>query len=113
MSSDLVQIAETAARHARDEFQSRSRTLAETGPASEALDDSLIAELPDDVIARMTRDELVRVIRAADLPLPTGYDADRLRLQSQRTLARLAFLARLACRNRVTILGRCYGIDEP
>ena len=79
----------------------------------EALDLHDIAGLSDVTVARMTRDELVRVICAADLPLPTGYDADRLRLQSQSTLARLAFLARLACRNRVTILGRRYGIDEP
>ena len=79
----------------------------------EALDLDAIAGLSNVTVARMTRDELVRVICAADLPLPTGYDADRLRLQNQSTLARLAFLARLACHNRVTIRAWRCGIDEP
>jgi hypothetical protein len=60
----------------------------------------------------MTRDELVRMICAADLPLPSGYGADRLRLQDQGTLQRLAFLARRACRNRIAILGCSTGHDN-
>ena len=92
----------------------RAPALRGDGPGPpEALDVHDIAGLSDVTIARMTRDELVRVICAADLPLPTGYDADRLRLQNQSTLARLAFLARLACRNRVTIRAWRCGINEP
>ena len=79
----------------------------------EALDARTIADLPDSSVVAMTREELVRMICAADLPLPAGYGADRLRLQDQGTLQRLAFLARRACRNRVAILGWRAGSDEP
>ena len=79
----------------------------------EALDLHTIAALSDATVAGMERDELVRLICGAKLPLPPGYDADRLCLQNQSTLARLAFLARLACRNRVTTLACRYGVDEP
>jgi hypothetical protein len=80
--------------------------------APEALDPGTIADLSDSTVAEMTRDELVRLICAADLPLPSGFDAERLRLQDQTTLERLAFLARRACRNRVAILGCRAGNDE-
>ena len=79
----------------------------------DAFDAGAIADLSDSTVVAMTREELVRLVCAADLPLPLGYGADRLRLQDQGTLQRLAFLARRACRNRATILEcGCLG-DEP
>jgi hypothetical protein len=80
---------------------------------SDALDAPTIADLSDSTVVAMARDELVRMICAADLPLPAGYGPDRLGLQDQRTLQRLAFLARRACRNRVAILGCSCGHDQP
>jgi hypothetical protein len=112
MNSQTVRVAEMAAGRASDEFQRRYRSHADRAPAREALDESTIAALSDQTIARMTRHELVRMICAADLPLPSSFDAERLRLQDQTTLERLAFLARRACRNRVAILGCCSGHDN-
>lgn len=114
MSTLLIDIAESAERHAHDEFHSCFREIVDAAAPPEALDDSLIAELPDDAIDRMERDELVRVVDAARLPLPPEFGADRLRLRETGLLRRLAFLARLCCRNRVVIQGgRCAGARSP
>lgn len=113
MNTRLVHIAESAERHARDEFQSSFRDIVDAAAPPEALDDSLIAELPDGAIDRMERDELVRVIEAAGLPLPPGFGAGRLRLRDTGLLRRLAFLARLCCRNRVVIHSGCRAVVRP
>ncbi len=112
MNSQSVRVAEMAAGRASDEFHRRYRSLVDRAPAREALDESAIAALSDQTITRMTREELVRMIGAAELPLPAGFDANRLRLQDQSTLERLAFLARRACRNRAAILGCWTGHDN-
>lgn len=62
----------------------------------ESLDRATIAELSSKEVSRMTRGELERVVRASPPPgrpvRPEYLDHD--------TLRQLAYLARLACRNR-------------
>src|SRR5512140_2758005 len=68
--------------------------------AAEALDDAMIADLSALKISQMTRDEFVRMIRAARLPQLNSATGEHLELYDRRTLERLAFLARRCCRNR-------------
>lgn len=62
----------------------------------EALDQATVAELSSKQISRMTRPELVRIVRAGQLPASGA----RLKFLDHRTLERLAHLARLSCHNR-------------
>lgn len=66
----------------------------------EALDQSDVAELSPVQISRMTRDELVRVIRAAQLPLVRPEIDEQLEFYDRPTLVRLVYLARRCCRNQ-------------
>ena len=67
----------------------------------EALDKWTVAELGAAVINDMTNDELVRMIRVADLPTLLRPDLDQhLPFCDQMVLTRLAFLARRCCCNQ-------------
>lgn len=67
------------------------------GKIDEALDRATIAELSSRQIAQLTHLELGRVVRAAGLPETVVYP-ERL---DRKTLERMVYLARLACRNRL------------
>lgn len=67
---------------------------------SEALDVEEMANLSLRTVETMTRDELIRVIRAARLPQMNIGRFCCLEQQDRETLLRLAFLARRCCRNR-------------
>jgi len=75
------------------------RASCKYGPScepEEALDRVIIAELSSRQLARMTRGELARVVRASP---PPGKLA-RIEYLDDGTLQRLAHLARLSCCNR-------------
>ncbi len=77
-----------------------------TRRAEEALDDAALAALSGKHIARMTRHEMVRVVRAARIP------AARRRLEyfDRPTLERLAHQARLCAQQRIRWMKpRTYG----
>jgi hypothetical protein len=64
----------------------------------EALDKSDVAELSATAINKMTRNELVRMIRVANLPALLRPDLDRhLPFYDHAVLTRLAHLARRCC----------------
>ncbi len=63
-------------------------------------DKEAIAALTRDQIARMTCEELVRVIRAARMALVRPEIDECLDCYDRTTLERLAFLARRCCRNQ-------------
>jgi len=65
----------------------------------EALDKSTIADLSSASISEMDREELIRVIRAAELPLIDARILARLPDLDPATLERLAHLARGCCQN--------------
>lgn len=62
----------------------------------EALDPTTVAELSARQITRMTRHELVRVVRSARTPAAQR----RLEYYDHATLQRLAYQARLCCQRR-------------
>ena len=64
------------------------------------LDWTTIAELCPAQIARMTREELTRIVRASGLPFLLPEIGPCLECCDQRTLERLVYLARRLCRNR-------------
>ena len=66
----------------------------------EALDQSDVAALSPVQISRMTCEELVRIIRAARLPLVRPEIDEHLEFYDRPTLERLVYLARRCCRNR-------------
>jgi hypothetical protein len=67
----------------------------------EALDKDAIAELPGNAIPSMTREELIQLITAADVPvLRDRIVHDGVRSYERTTLVRLAQLGRLCCRNQ-------------
>ena len=70
--------------------------------STESLDKSTIAELSSATIERMTRDELLRVIRASCLPARhfTPESAKHWELLDEPALKRLAYLARRCCQNQ-------------
>lgn len=88
----------------------RSETTVESPPVvssppaiRESLDRPMIAELPGDLIDCMTRDELVRLIRAAELPTLLSPSLQRsLPFYDGETLKRLAHLARRCCQGQLT-----------
>jgi hypothetical protein len=66
------------------------------------LDKSDVASLTANAINRMSRDELVRVIRVSKLPAMLCPAMDQnLPFHDQAVLTRLAFLARQCCRNQL------------
>jgi hypothetical protein len=67
-----------------------------------SLDKIKIAELPVRFIAEMSREELIRVIRTAQLPLLDARTLRRLPFLDRSALERLAHLARRCCRTRRT-----------
>jgi hypothetical protein len=73
-------------------------TLPKSG---EAIDKSSVAELSAALIDSMTRDELIQVIRAAELQTLFRPDLQQcLRFYERETLKRLAYLARQCCHNQ-------------
>jgi hypothetical protein len=73
-----------------DPFQSRE----------EALDWAVIAGLTNQQIGRMTREELVRVIRATHLPYLSQELVEHVQFCDRPTLEKMVYLARRCCRNR-------------
>jgi hypothetical protein len=79
-----------------------------TSPRSEELsrrdqqgfDKPAVAGLTIGIISKMSRDELIRVIDGADLPLIDSRNRQRLRYLDRPSLQRLAQLARRCCRNQ-------------
>lgn len=68
-------------------------------PASDIFDKAAIASLSLAAIADMTKDELIDVIRGAELP-PFAVKNERLRYLNRPELERIAHLARRCCRLR-------------
>lgn len=66
----------------------------------EALDKSDVAGMSPMQISRMTCDELIRVIRASQLPLLRPDTDEQLEFQDRPTLERLVYLSRCCCRNQ-------------
>jgi hypothetical protein len=78
----------------------RSRALSQSPEVEDALDKRQIAELSSMQITRMTRDELIRIVRTARMELLHRDIADHIELYDRATLERLVHLARRCCRNR-------------
>jgi len=74
--------------------------------AVSTLDKTKIAELPVRFISDMSREELIRLIRAAQLPLVDARTLPRLPYLDRAALERLAHLARRCCRSWRSSLGR-------
>ncbi|QDT98749.1 hypothetical protein V144x_42560 [Gimesia aquarii] len=68
----------------------------------EALDQALIANLSNRQIHQMSRDELVRVIWAANLDFLDLGSWHRVSHFERNTLERLAYLARFCCQNQMS-----------
>lgn len=67
----------------------------------EALDKATIADLSAETIDEMTRDELVRVIISADVPVLRHADVQQhLPFFDRDTLTQLAHLAQQCCQNQ-------------
>jgi hypothetical protein len=66
----------------------------------DALDKIAIAEISPIQISQMTCNEMVRVIRAAKMPLLRKDVSEHLELYDRDTLERLVYLARRCCRNQ-------------
>lgn len=64
------------------------------------VDKASVAALSPLEIARMTREELIVAILAAELPVLQSEGEERLRFLDRWTLERLVYLARHCCRNR-------------
>ncbi len=65
-----------------------------------ALDKSDVAAIPYADVAAMTREELIRVVKAADLPMLGPRIRNHLAYQSREVLERLAHSARRSCRSQ-------------
>lgn len=90
----------TVSKQKQSHAPSRNRLFQEA--QTEALDHTLIADLANEQIRQMVREELMRVIHVAN---PSVLNADcrqRLHLFDRVTLERLAFLARYCCQNRIS-----------
>lgn len=92
--------------HLKSETKPADRSVSNT---ADALDDTAIADLSPLHISRMTRGELVRVIKAARLPLLTS--SEHLEFRDRETLERLVHLARRCCHNR-TAASQSRGRDQ-
>lgn len=75
------------------EIQSREFASFEPDKAS-------VAALSPVEIARLTRSELITAICAAELPVLSSRNAERLQYLDRWTLERLVHLARYCCRNQ-------------
>ena len=64
------------------------------------LDQHDVAQLSERVISLMTRDELLEVILASQLPLLNDDRLSHLSYANRSTLERGAYLGRLCCRNQ-------------
>jgi hypothetical protein len=78
----------------------RGSRISSTTATSPSLDNNGIATLPIRFIAGMSRDELIEVIRAAQMPLIDARTLRRLPFMERPALERLAHLARRCCRTR-------------
>jgi hypothetical protein len=65
-----------------------------------SFDKPAVASLAIGTISEMSREELIRVIHGADLPLINNRNRHRLQYLDQASLQRLAQLARRCCRNQ-------------
>jgi hypothetical protein len=63
-------------------------------------DKPAVAGLAIGMISTMSREELIRVIDGADLPLINSRNRQRLKYLDRPSLQRLAQLARRCCRNQ-------------
>jgi hypothetical protein len=86
-----------ASHVARGDFRVAFSSATTTDPS---LDKIKIAELPIRFIAEMSREDLIRVIGAAQLPLLDSRTLRRLPFLDRPALERLAHLARRCCRTR-------------
>lgn len=64
------------------------------------LDKSTVAEIPSGLVSKMSREELIRVVQAAELPWLTPRSRERLLYLDRMVLERLAHLACHCCRNQ-------------
>jgi hypothetical protein len=80
--------------------QKNSTTTSWPRSQDEALDKAAIAEIPTGLFSQMSREELIRVIRASELPLVDARTLERFQYLDRATLQRLAHLARRCCRNQ-------------
>lgn len=69
-------------------------------PGADSFTKGSVAELSMAEIETMSSEELIAVIRAADLPLLHEETIRRLQFFDQKTLQRLAFLARRVVQNQ-------------
>jgi len=76
------------------------RNQANVQTPDEALSKAMIAELPSAILSDMDRDELIRVIRGAELPLIDARTRGRLIDLDRTRLERLAHAARRCCQNQ-------------
>lgn len=70
-----------------------------SAPDSDALDKAVISEISAMLIARMTDEELIRVISAGGRPFLDRGTWPHLEYLDRPTLERLAYLARHCCQN--------------
>ena len=89
---------QSTARKARSKIQETKKSPSVRW--NEALDKSAVAAIPIGAITAMTREELIRVIEAADLPVLGPLVSDHLLNLERETLERLAHEARRCCRNQ-------------
>ncbi len=73
---------------------------AKGGGPEPALDKSTVADIPSGLVSQMSREELIRVVQAAELPLLRARTRERLPYFDRTTLERLVHLARRCCRNQ-------------
>ena len=83
------------------DVKSRDTGTTLTANVEDALDLSAIAELSEQQIPGLTRDELIRLIQASQLLFPESELGSQLDLCDRPSLERLAHLARRRCRHRV------------
>jgi hypothetical protein len=69
-------------------------------PLELGFDKPAVAGLAVGMISEMGREELIRVIHGADLPLINSRNRHRLQYLDRSSLERLAQLARRCCRNQ-------------
>jgi len=74
--------------------------LLEAPPIVDAMNKSVIADMPRCRISQMTCNELARVIRAADMRLLRKEVSEHLESYDRETLERLVYLVRRCCRNQ-------------
>lgn len=87
-------------REDREVVAKGPRSTSTKPKSGEVLDKSSVAELSAASIDSMASDQLIRVIRAAELPTQFRPDLQKcLPFYDRETLKRLAYLARRCCQN--------------